>query len=424
MSSSPPSSKRFHVLGAITIASAIAYLCRHPLGVAESTISLELGLTKQQSGMMMGTFFWTYAIFQLPGGWLGHVWGNRWTLSLLSASWSLAMLMTGFSTTFFLLLIAQLLMGAAQAGLFPCTALVIQRWLPIQERGLGQGALAAGMQVGAIATAILTGWMLGENISWRLIFMLYAVPGFFWAIWFALRFREYPTGDLTSDELPHSDDSESELHERVPWVTIFSHSTMWFLCGQQIFRAAGYAFFVTWFPSFLQETRDISIEKSGLLQGLLLLAALVGASFGGILTDSVYRQTGNLRHSRFLLGAGGQMACSLLIFAAFFVTSVPFAISLLAAGVFFTSLGGPSALAIPIDIGGKHVAKIFAVMNSVGNFAAAGCPILVGWVFDNTLNWNIILLLFAGIYFAATACWLFINPTIDVTQDKHNLQQV
>ena len=87
------------------LAAAIAYLCRHPLGVAESTISTELGLSKLQSGILMGTFFWTYAIFQLPGGWLGHVWGNRWTLSLCAAGWSLAMLLTALSTSFALLLL-------------------------------------------------------------------------------------------------------------------------------------------------------------------------------------------------------------------------------------------------------------------------------------------------------------------------------
>ena len=416
----PPASAlhRYHVVGALALAAAIAYLCRHPLGVAESTISAELGLSKVQSGILLGTFFWTYAIFQLPGGWLGHVWGNRWALSLFAASWSVAMLLTGFSTTFALLLLAQLVMGAAQAGIFPCSALVMQRWLPIRERGLGQGTLGAGMQLGAIATATLTGWMLGMNVSWRWIFMLYAVPGFLWAIWFAVRFREWPVNRQASPVESKLDDATAHTHSPTPWLTVFSHATMWFLCGQQVCRAAGYAFFATWFPSFLQETRGISVEEAGMLQGFLLTASMIGGFLGGLLTDRVYRWSGNLRRSRASLGAGGQILCGLLILSAFFVTSASLAVALLAAGAFFASLGGPSATAVPIDIGGKHVAKIFAVMNMSGNFAAAACPIAVGWIFDTTNNWNIVLLLFAGVYFSAAACWLFINPTDDVTRTE------
>ena len=56
------------------------------------------------------------------------------------------MVLTGISTTFALLFLAQLLKGASHAGIFPCSSLVIKRWLPTSERGLGQGAVVFGMQ--------------------------------------------------------------------------------------------------------------------------------------------------------------------------------------------------------------------------------------------------------------------------------------
>ena len=199
---------------------------------------------------------------------------------------------------------------------------------------------------------------------------------------------------------------------------MFSHVTMWFICAQQSFRAAGYIFFATWFPSFLQKTRGLSIEKSGWMQSGLLAAAMLGVLLGGVLADRLYRRMDNLRRSRALLGAGGQVVCGSLIFTAFFVTSVPLAISLMAAGAFFASLGGPSATSVAIDIGGQHVGKVYAIMNMSGNFAAALCPVVIGWIFHTTENWNIVLLLFAGIYFSAAACWFFIDPTVDVTKPK------
>ena len=49
-------------------------------------------------------------------------------------------------------------------------------------------------------------------------------------------------------------------------------------------------------------------------------------------------------------------------------------------------------------------------MNMIGNFAAASCPVLVAKLFKLTENWNLILLLFAGVYLAGAICWLLVNP--------------
>ena len=103
-------------------------------------------------------------------------------------------------------------------------------------------------------------------------------------------------------------------------------------------------------------------------------------------------------------------ACSLLILGAWFVESVSLAVVLLALGAFFAALAGPSAIATTIDIAGPRVPQVFGLMNMCGNFAAAACPVLVGKLFQVTENWNLVLLLFSGIYLAGAICWLFVNP--------------
>jgi ACS family glucarate transporter-like MFS transporter/ACS family D-galactonate transporter-like MFS transporter len=99
-----------------------------------------------------------------------------------------------------------------------------------------------------------------------------------------------------------------------------------------------------------------------------------------------------------------------LILAAWFVQSITLAVGLLALGAFFAALAGPCSYSTTIDIGGRHVPQVFGVVNMCGNFAAASCPILVGWLFERTANWNLVLLLFAGVYLAAAVFWVFLNP--------------
>ena len=177
-------------------------------------------------------------------------------------------------------------------------------------------------------------------------------------------------------------------------------------------------FFASWYPTFLQETRGVSVKHSGYLQGLVFAGTLIGCIFGGMLTDWIWRQTGNLRLSRSGVGAASLGACSLLILAAWFVRSPELAMAWLTLGSFFAALAGPAAFAAIIDIGGPRVPQVFGLMNMVGNVAAAACPIVVGRIFEVTANWNLVLLLFAGVYCAGAICWVFVNPQQPVPGDR------
>jgi len=59
----------------------------------------------------------------------------------------------------------------------------------------------------------------------------------------------------------------------------------------------------SWFPTFFQETRDVSVENSGHLQALILGATLVGSLLGGLVVDGIWIRTGDLRLSRGGVGA-------------------------------------------------------------------------------------------------------------------------
>jgi ACS family D-galactonate transporter-like MFS transporter len=88
----------------------------------------------------------------------------------------------------------------------------------------------------------------------------------------------------------------------------------------------------------------------------------------------------------------------------------------LALGAFFAALAGPCALAATIDIGGSRVPQVFGVMNMCGNLAAAACPVVVGMLFQWTSNWNLVLLLFAGVYLPGAICWAMVNPQRHIDQ--------
>ena len=86
--------------------------------------------------------------------------------------------------------------------------------------------------------------------------------------------------------------------EPTPWLGILSSPAMWWICAQQFFRAAGYIFFASWFPTYLQKVHGVTPSESGVLASLPLLAVVGGSLVGGAVSDRVLARTGSRAWAR------------------------------------------------------------------------------------------------------------------------------
>ena len=117
---------RFIVLAGICAAAALAYFTRNGMGPAESTIRADLGISKEESGILMSSFFWPYALCQIPAAMLAQRLGPRCALSLYGVLWSLAT--AGLALGNLTVMIgSRAFMGTAQAGLVPVGTTVMSR---------------------------------------------------------------------------------------------------------------------------------------------------------------------------------------------------------------------------------------------------------------------------------------------------------
>lgn len=240
-----------------------AYFVRNGVKPPRVQIRADLGLTKEESGLLISAFFWPYALCQIPAAMLAQRLGSRWALSLFAALWSLATaglalgsvaLMTG----------ARAFMGVAQAGIVPVGISAMSRWFPGTAQASASGGFSGFMSVGSIIAAPLTAWLV-ISMGWRTMFLLYAIPGLLWAAWFAVWYRDRPSQHPAVNEAERAlieegkAPVESSEKSSVPWRVLFASPAMWFLCLQQFCRAAGYIFFASWFATYLQEARGVTI---------------------------------------------------------------------------------------------------------------------------------------------------------------------
>ncbi len=397
---------RYRLLGFLCLITVIAYVQRSALGVPSEIIEVELGLGPAGMGIIMSAWYWAYAIGQLPAGWLADKIGSKPSLVLFALAWSLVTGVVGLATGFVGLLILWTIMGGAQAGVFPCATRAIGATFPRTEQAFASGCLACCMAGGAALAQYVTGQLLGA-LTCQQILAIYALPGLLWAVLYSI---VVPKPDAPRPP-------RSSTAAPVPWMRLFDNPHMLLLCGQQFLRAAATALFFTWVPRFLQEAKGVGLAESGLLAALPLLAGMLGSLFGGTVSDLLLRSTGNARLSRQGLSTVAMVVSAGASFAAYWMPDAYLAVGLVSVAAFSGYVGGVSAYATAISMGGSRVATVFATMNMSGNVGAAILPLAVGTIAARTGDWNFTLLLFAGLYLGSGICWALLNPKEPVFEE-------
>src|SRR5271168_5607543 len=80
---------RHVVLGMTVAAYMITYMDRVVISSAAPSIRSEFGFSLVTMGWILASFRWSYALFQIPGGWLGDRIGPRRALALIVTWWSI-----------------------------------------------------------------------------------------------------------------------------------------------------------------------------------------------------------------------------------------------------------------------------------------------------------------------------------------------
>jgi sugar phosphate permease len=412
-----PTNIRYWVLGGFCAAAAIGYIQRYAVNLLAPAIQSDTGLDRQQMGVVMGGFFIGYAIAQIPAGWLGDRWGARRALSAYALAWSLATALMAAAWDQTSLVLIWTLAGAAQAGLFPCAVIGVRDWLPSTRRAVASGLLATFMNVGAVLSPLIAGWLL-RQYSWREAFMWLSLLGIAWACWYFWWYRDRPSEHhgvnraelrLITEGAP-AEACGGQPKKPTPWLRLALSFRMWMICAQHFLRAAAQVFFGTWFGTFLFQSPGIDESQVAFLASLPPALLIAGSLIGGVLSDWLLHVTHSRRVSRQGLAIVNLAICAAMFAVAAMSDGAGLRVALISVGCLFMTIGGVSAYAITMDVGGPHVATVFSTMNMCGSLGAAAFPIYAGWLIDRTADWDHVLWSIAGIYVAAAVCWALLNP--------------
>ncbi len=155
-----PTSVRFVIVAVVTLMSFLLYLDRFCVSFAADYIRQDLGLSQKQINYFISAFFWSYALAQVPSGWLSDRFGARTVLALYILSWSIFTAWIGAAQSFFILMLGRVGCGLGQAGAYPAAASVVRRWMPLSSRGTASSFVANGGRIGAALAPVLTAYLM------------------------------------------------------------------------------------------------------------------------------------------------------------------------------------------------------------------------------------------------------------------------
>lgn len=377
-----------------------------------------LGLTETQTGAILSAFFFSYALAQVPAGWLSDRFGARKMLPFYICTWSVCTILTGLASGFVMLIAARFLFGVSQAGCYPTAGSLVKRWIPLSNRGTASAIVSFGGRFGGAVAPLLTAWLLKDYFGWRAVLIIYGLIGFGVAIYFWNVFRETPEQHPDCNEqerqLISAEDGESTETGRPsfpPVLPLVRSLTMWWMCALQFGINIGWVFLVTWLPTYLKDVRHVDPRIGGLMSTLVLCAGIVGMLLGGPLTDFSVRRLGR-RWGRSLPMVGCYSLAVAAYLSCLYLESAWSFVAAASVVAFATDLSVPGIWAYMQDVGGRNTAAVFGWGNMWGNLGAATTPLLVPIVleqWDANGDWHEAFLLFSAGYVLAVIGALCIN---------------
>lgn len=418
--SRPTHARRIVLFFAITLA-IITYVDRVCISQATASIQSELGLTKVQMGYAFTAFGWAYALFEIPGGWLGDRIGPRKVLMRVVSMWSVFTVATGWAWNLVSLVFCRFCFGIGEAGCFPNITKAFTQWFPSSERVKAQGVLWLSARWGGAFTPLVVGWMLapggegkfGLGLHYRWVFLLFGVLGVAWAVAFYRWFRDQPKEHpaVNEAELLLIGETRSGEDHSVPWRRLFRSRTVWMLWGQYFFMSYAWYFYITWFPTFLKEQfTGLGDLQRALLACVPLFFGGVGSILCGLCSAALDQRLGSVARTRRLLGTVGMGFAGVMLLVSTTISTPVLSVLAIGGAAFLSDLAMPGAWGSCMDVGGRHTGALSGSMNMMGQVGGAIAPMAVPYVLAATNNnWTANMVLFALSYFLGALCWAFVN---------------
>lgn len=376
------STRRWTIVVLLSLGMIIAYVDRANFSVALAADDFKqfFKLTDQDRGILNSAFFWSYALLQIPAGFLVDRYGLKTPYAIGFLFWSLTSAATAVASAVWQLNALRLLLGVGEAVVTPASL----RWLRFnveeRQRGLAVGIYMAGTKYGPALGTPLAGYLI-EMYGWRTMFAILGLGCLFWLIpWLTLV--------KNNDRELEAAAMKKMTSAPVSFGRIFSTRLIWgIIIGTFCYNYFVY-FCLTWMPSYFKESRGLSLSGSSVYTGFSFGGMATVAIIAGLIADRMVVRGGDPVKVRKAFTIAGLMVASTVIGGAFIQdNTMALALSIFSLSGLGLATANYWALTQTM-MPGAAIGRIAGVQNCASNLSGIVAAILTGWLKQTTGSYS------------------------------------
>ncbi|MFJ8932797.1 MFS transporter [Streptomyces sp. NPDC102364] len=409
----------WRVMPLLVICYVVSFIDRTNIGIAQQGLERDLGFGSAVYGLGVTLFFVGFILFEVPSSALLARLGARKTLIRIMASWGVVTIATSLVHNEVTFYVARFLLGVAEAGFFPGALFFLSRWFPSARRTRMTAVFFAGVPVSGVLGSLMSGSIMkafeGSTgfTDWQWLFVIEGIPPLLLAVavmlwlvdepeqarWLSPEQRAAVRADLDEDQRRKTAEKPSGqghggllIALRDPKVWIIG------LCACGAYTLANAVSF--WTPRIIAEAGVGDVLDLGFFSALPPLLGIVVMLVVGRHSDRTLER----RWHAALSWTVAALAMVALSVAGDDVVLVIVLLAVLAAAHYS---GLTVFYSIPsIYLGERAAATGIAIVTSMGSFAAAASPSLLGFIQDRTGSLSLGLQISAGIVLLAVVLLL------------------
>jgi MFS family permease len=361
--------RRWGLAALLFLAGLINYFDRTIISVAMPVIAADLHLGPARMGILLSAFFWSYALMQIPIGWLSDRYNLRWLYAACFALWSLTCGLTGFAASLAVMFGLRVALGIGESIYLPGGMKMVSVIFPPRDRGLASGVVNCGTRAGLAFGAPLIAAIV-VALGWKNTFFILGFGSLVWLIpWLAA----FPRGAST---VTHAGSGGGWSFSRIDRD----------LLGMSLAHIGyGYYFYlmVTWLPTYLVQARHMSLKEAGAYAVVPYLTFTIGEPIGGWIADRLVAFGWDEIYSRKVIITVAYLTSILLIPAGLVEDNLSAVFLLGGASLMGLSTANIFALVQRITRGGE-VGFSIGVLNLAGNLSGVAAPLATGLIIART----------------------------------------
>jgi len=370
--------RKWSIVCLLSLGMVIAYVDRANFSVALATPDFKafFQLKDQDRGLLNSAFFWTYALLQIPAGFLVDRFGVKRPYAVAFVFWSIVSAATAFAGSFAMLLSVRLLLGIGEALVTPASVRWIRYNVEERRRGTAIGIYMAGTKFGPAIGAYLAALLIQEW-GWRWMFGILGFGGLLWIVPWMLLVRD-------DDRELAAVVAKARSGEAVPFSAMLRTPLLWgVLIGTFCYNY--FVFFsMTWLPAYFVEQRGLNLTKMGMFTAFSFGGMAIVAIVAGWLADLLIARGFDPVRTRKGFIIAGFLVASTEVFGALSPSTdvaVFFAIvSLTGLGLATANYWALTQTLMP----GANIGAIAGAQNMASNLSGIVAPLLTGFLKDAT----------------------------------------